>query len=148
MVTVQKNRGRTGHRAWTGGQYNWPFTGYLILQTKLGSTPQSTEMVSSGTVYYGAVINPQERNPRKPISYNAWPRCLLEISEDGKIVRIIPHVPELKLKDTLASEGLGNSGVVVLPPGEFIMPGFIDTHTVCLPYIEWNWHQTNVRRIW
>jgi len=82
--------------------------------------------------YYGAVINPQERNPNEPISYNAWPRCLLVVSEDGRIVRVFPQVSESDITSTLEREALQDYVVVKLPPGEFIMPGFVDTHTVCL----------------
>lgn len=84
-------------------------------------------------VYYGAVINPQERNPNEPISYKAWPRSLLAVSEDGRIVRLFPHVSESDITGTLEREGLRDYVLVKLTPGEFIMPGFVDTHTVCLP---------------
>jgi guanine deaminase len=84
------------------------------------------------TAYYGAVINPQERNPHEPISYNAWPKSLLAVSEDGRIIRVVPHVSESDIKDILEREGLQDCVVVKLSSGEFIMPGFVDTHTVCL----------------
>lgn len=84
--------------------------------------------------YYGAVINPQERNPKEPISYDAWPRCLLVVSEDGRIVRVFPHVSESDILGTLEREGHRGCSVVKLSHGEFIMPGFVDTHTVCSPF--------------
>ena len=102
----------------------------LNTPTELGGTPQPRETVSPRTLYYGAIIGPQERNPKESISYNAWPRCLLEVSEEGKLVRIVPHVSESDIQDTLKREGLGNSDVIFIPRGEFLMPGFIDTHTV------------------
>jgi hypothetical protein len=75
------------------------------------------------TLYYGAVINPNEREAQKPISYEALPYGLIEVSDSGKIIRfdhIVPVIPEQRSDDS----------VVVLKPGEFIMPGLIDTHTV------------------
>ena len=96
-------------------------------------------MVSSA--YYGAVINPQERNPYEPISYNAWPRSLIAVSEDGRIVRVFPHVSESDITDILEREGLQNYDVVKFSPGEFIMPGFVDTHTVCLRCTQWRGRQ-------
>lgn len=75
--------------------------------------------IMSETRYYGAVINPQERNPKKPISYDVYSSCRITVSAEGKITDFTPgENPE------------GGDNEVVLKSDEFFMPGFIDTHTV------------------
>ncbi|KAF8816160.1 guanine deaminase [Phlegmacium glaucopus] len=81
------------------------------------------------TAYIGAIINPQERNPKEPISYNAWPTSILVVSENGEIVRFFRLFPDFDIKGTLEKEGFPDCDVVDVPPGSFLMPGFIDTHT-------------------
>ena len=43
---------------------------------------------------------------------------------------MIDIVYEHQLQETLASKALSHVEIVVLKDGEFLMPGFIDTHTV------------------
>jgi imidazolonepropionase-like amidohydrolase len=43
---------------------------------------------------------------------------------------MIDIVDKRQLQKTLASKGLSDVNIVFLKDGEFIMPGFIDTHTV------------------
>lgn len=78
-------------------------------------------MASKSTRYYGAVINPNERDAKKPISYDALTSCLIEVSDTGKIITFRRNPDNIPT----ASDGSN----VVLKPGEFIMPGFVDTHT-------------------
>jgi guanine deaminase len=82
-------------------------------------------MSSSPTIYYGAVINPETL-----ISYKALPRCLLSVGPLGNIDWIVEDVAEHTLQDTLAQKGCIDVDVTTLRTGEFIVPGFIDTHTV------------------
>jgi len=85
------------------------------------------------TVFYGAIINPQKRDTKKPICYDAWPRALLAFSKNGNITHFIPNVPESDLSETLTKNGLENAPLIPIPSNHLLMPGFIDTHTVCLP---------------
>ncbi|KAF8163613.1 hypothetical protein B0H34DRAFT_651932 [Crassisporium funariophilum] len=78
----------------------------------------------STTIFYGAVINPVTLT-----SYSAWPRCLLAVDASGNIEWIIEDVEAHKLQEALASKGYFDVEVVALKDGEFIAPGFIDTHT-------------------
>ncbi|KAF8634078.1 hypothetical protein AX15_001080 [Amanita polypyramis BW_CC] len=76
------------------------------------------------SIFYGAVINPVSHTRLKPL-----PRCLLAVGPDGTIIWIVEDVPSHLLQDTLAQKGLVGVDIVVLKEGEFIIPGFIDTHT-------------------
>jgi Predicted metal-dependent hydrolase with the TIM-barrel fold len=83
-------------------------------------------MVTS-TVYYGAVINPQTLT-----FYQALPNCLLAVGPTGEIDWIVEDVASSMVQETMAQKGSADVDVVDLKRGEFIMPGFIDTHTVCV----------------
>ena len=77
------------------------------------------------SVFYGPVINPVSLT-----EYKVIPRCLLAIGPDGNIIWMLEDIPSHLLLDTLARQGLVNIDIVALRDGEFIIPGFIDTHTV------------------
>jgi guanine deaminase len=77
------------------------------------------------SIFYGAVINPVSLT-----KYDAFHRCLLAVGPDGTVIWIIGDVPEHLIQDTLAQKGLIGAEIVILQDGEFIIPGFIDTHTV------------------
>ncbi|KAG6900664.1 hypothetical protein C0993_005897 [Termitomyces sp. T159_Od127] len=81
-------------------------------------------MSSLGSIFYGAVINPKTLT-----AYDAFPHCLLSVGPDGNIDWIEENVEEHDLQDTLAKKGLVDVNIVTLQPGEFLLPGFIDTHT-------------------
>jgi len=81
--------------------------------------------MSSPTIFYGAVVN-----PKTLIAYQALPRCLLAVGSSGTIDWLIDDVPEHRLHETLSKQGCSDARLITLHPGEFIMPGFIDTHTV------------------
>ena len=85
-------------------------------------------MPSLGSIFYGAVINPKTLT-----AYDAFPKCLLSVGSDGNIQWIEENVGEHELQDTLANRGLVDVDIVELQPGQFLLPGFIDTHTVS-PY--------------
>lgn len=76
-------------------------------------------------VFYGPVINPVSLT-----SFNTLPHCLLSIDPSGKIEWMIDNVDKHQIQQTLASKALSNVNIVYLKDGEFLMPGFIDTHTV------------------
>jgi len=82
-------------------------------------------MRSSTTIFYGAVINPLDLD-----SFSALPRCVLCINPEGNIAWIIDDVEPHNLQERLAMKGLVDPEIITLRDGEFIIPGFIDTHTV------------------
>ncbi|KAG5644224.1 hypothetical protein DXG03_008819 [Asterophora parasitica] len=75
-------------------------------------------------IFYGALISPESLK-----SYKALPHCLISVGASGAIDWLVEDVQEHTLKDTLAEKGCIGADVVVLQPGEFLLPGFIDTHT-------------------
>ncbi|KAF9246460.1 hypothetical protein BU15DRAFT_40175 [Melanogaster broomeanus] len=77
------------------------------------------------TIYYGPVINPQTTT-----YYLALPRCLIAVGPDGNISWIEDDIVGSKLQETIVKHGFveGDYTLVYLKPGEFIMPGLIDTH--------------------
>ena len=77
------------------------------------------------TIYYGPVINPESLT-----CYKTLPDCLLSVGPSGNIDWIVDDVPEHLLQDTLAQRGCIDVDVIALQTGEFVIPGFIDTHTV------------------
>lgn len=77
------------------------------------------------TIYFGPVINPQSLT-----SFLALPRCLIAVGHDGNILWIDNDVDPADLSDTLVHHALQNYTLVELKPGEFIMPGLVDTHIV------------------
>lgn len=79
----------------------------------------------ANTIFYGPVINPES-----PSSFQALPRCLLAIDATGEIVWIEKDVPEAALKDVLVQHGSDKIIPHTLKHGEFLLPGFVDTHTV------------------
>jgi guanine deaminase len=77
------------------------------------------------TVFHGAVINPQTLT-----SYDALPNCLLAVSPSGEIEWIVEDVVDSMVQEIMAQKGCLEAEVVDLKNGEFIIPGFVDTHTV------------------
>jgi guanine deaminase len=77
------------------------------------------------TIFYGPVINPVSLS-----RFDTLPHCLLYINPSGKIEWMVDNVYEHHLQKTLALKGLSHFKIVYLKDGEFLMPGFIDTHTV------------------
>jgi guanine deaminase len=77
------------------------------------------------TVFYGSVINTQSL-----ASYQSLPNCLIAISVLGVIEWIVQEVPDSMVQHVLASKGCSDTHIVWLKYGEFLMPGFVDTHTV------------------
>ncbi|KAF7338165.1 Guanine deaminase [Mycena venus] len=78
----------------------------------------------SPIVYYGAVINPVSLT-----SLKALPRCLLAVASTGNIDWIVEDVEDSMVQETMAAHGYIDVDVVCLREGEFLMPGFFDTHT-------------------
>ena len=82
------------------------------------------------TVFYGALITPTSLT-----EYRALPRALLSVSRStGDIEWIEDDVATADLQDVLARHGhgaaSGNVDIIELKLGEFLIPGFVDTHIV------------------
>ncbi|TBU65562.1 Metallo-dependent hydrolase [Dichomitus squalens] len=78
------------------------------------------------TIFYGALITPTSLT-----EYRALPRALLSVSRDtGDIEWIEDDVAASELQDALARHGAVSENVdfVELKLGEFLIPGFVDTH--------------------
>ena len=81
------------------------------------------------TIFYGAVVTPISHS-----SYDALPHALLCVDrKTGDIHWVEPDVPASSLQDVLAEHGIVDMvdvEFVELRDGEFLVPGFVDTHTV------------------
>lgn len=80
------------------------------------------------TIFYGALVS-----PRSLTAYTTSPNALLCVSRRSGNIEWVEHdVHASALQDVLAKHGLGLEDVdmVELKHGEFLMPGFIDTHLV------------------
>ena len=73
------------------------------------------------TLFYGSVINPEDLT-----HYKALPRCLLAVNASGDVDWIIDDVEPAAI-DACCNEHVD---LVKLKDDEFIIPGFVDTHTV------------------
>ncbi|KAG9313710.1 hypothetical protein JVU11DRAFT_6060 [Chiua virens] len=78
-------------------------------------------------IYFAAVVNPQTST-----HYLALPRCLIAVGSDGNIIWIENDIKPSDIHDTIALRGLKPDEYAFFDysenPGEFIMPGLIDTH--------------------
>lgn len=78
------------------------------------------------TLYYGALVDPVDLR-----TFRALPRALLAVSPaTGDIAWVEDNVPAHALQEVMARRGVEGAQVVEVRRGEFLMPGFVDTHTV------------------
>lgn len=96
---------------------------------------QCTEMSSSSsstyTIFYGAIINPKTLD-----DFEIFPQCLLAVDTSGNIDWIHKNIEHHAVQDILTQKGHVDVELVNLKDGQFIIPGFIDTHTVTsIPFI-------------
>lgn len=82
-------------------------------------------MTAGFSVFYGPLVSSID-----PHSYKALPRALFSVDNVGFIAWLVEDVPAHELQNQLAAKGCSESELIALHSGEFIMPGFIDTHTV------------------
>lgn len=80
-------------------------------------------------LYYGPVINPKTLT-----NYLALPWCLIAVGSDGNIIWIEDDIEPSAIHSVIALRGLKDDEYKLVDfsakPGEFIMPGLIDTHVV------------------
>lgn len=86
-------------------------------------------MQSTRRLIYGALIHCVSLR-----ELQALPQALIAIGEDGVIQWLEPDVEGALLQSVVASKGWNLEDVhfIELPAGQWIMPGFVDTHTVSL----------------
>lgn len=85
------------------------------------------------TIFFGALVTPTSLT-----SYRALPHAVLAVSKrTGAIEWLEEDADSSELQDVLAKHGIVDAAaadieVVELKFGEFLLPGFIDTHTVSI----------------
>lgn len=55
----------------------------------------------------------------------------MAVGPSGQVDWVVNDVHPSAIQDTLAAHGCLDVELVSLETGQFLMPGFIDTHTVC-----------------
>jgi guanine deaminase len=86
-------------------------------------------MLNMDRVYYGAIANPID-----PATLALHPNGLLAVTKDGIIAWFEPDVESSLVQDVLAAHAWIDAPLIALASGEWIMPGFIDTHTVSISF--------------
>ncbi len=81
--------------------------------------------MSTRTIFYGPVVNPKSLS-----SFQALPRCLISVDASGHIDWIEEDILDSALQNVLAKHASLDTPLISLRHGEFILPGFVDTHTV------------------
>lgn len=77
----------------------------------------------------GSIITPVDK-----YSYSARPNAYTYVNDDGIIEAILELTPGIEPSTHEFLRSIGYSGeieVLRLAKGEFLIPGFIDTHIVC-----------------
>ena len=74
-------------------------------------------------VFYGTAIHAVD-----PRSIDILPSTLIAVSHDGLIIAIEPDLAPADLPSRLAALGLSSAARTILQAGQFLIPGFIDTH--------------------
>jgi len=80
---------------------------------------------SSYTVFYGSLVNPETLT-----SYKTSLNTLVAVNSHGIIDWVVRDVSDALVQTTLLEKGCPDAEVVDLKGGQFMMPGFVDTHTV------------------
>ena len=84
--------------------------------------------VTQAAVFYGAIVN-----PKSTASFLLLPNSLLAVAASGEVDWIEDNVHPSLVQDVLARHGSLDTPFIALKNGEFILPGFVDTHTVHRP---------------
>lgn len=63
-----------------------------------------------------------------PTQLQVLPDTLITLSSSGTILSLLPNVSCQDALKILADQGLGHIPVTMLLPGQFLIPGFVDTH--------------------
>ena len=81
--------------------------------------------VTNARVFYGPIVN-----PKSTASFLLLPNALLAVGPSGSVDWIEDNVHPSSLQDVLARHGSLDTPLIALKHGEFLLPGFVDTHTV------------------
>lgn len=106
------------------------FTADLVPLPQLSFQDSLGRQLDMSTVFYGALVTPTSGSLS---TYLAAPKAALCVSHDtGTIAWIEEDVHPSAFQDVMAKHGLVGEdiSIVELKTGEFLLPGFIDTHTV------------------
>lgn len=74
-------------------------------------------------VFYGTVIHATNQTTLEILT-----SALLAVSEDGSILKLESDVEQRTIPDRLSGIGLSDVSVTALHDGQFLIPGFVDTH--------------------
>lgn len=75
-------------------------------------------------VYYGSLVTPVDLR-----TVDILVNALIAVSSDGKIAWLERDVQSSVVQDVLLQHSWQDVEVIQLLSGEWIMPGFVDTHT-------------------
>ena len=81
-------------------------------------------------VFYGDLINPGSLK-----SLRLHRRSLLAVNTSGCIDWIIENIVESEIQKVLDDHSYRGVEIIILKPGQFIVPGFVDTHTVSFMHL-------------
>lgn len=81
--------------------------------------------VPQAAVFYGPIVN-----PKSTASFLLLPNSLLAVAASGEVDWIEDNVHPSLVVAVLARHGSLDTPFIALKHGEFILPGFVDTHTV------------------
>ena len=84
--------------------------------------------ITQAAVFYGSIVNPKSTS-----AFLLLPNTLLAVAASGNIDWIEENVHPSSVQDVLARHDSLNTPLISLKYGEFILPGFVDTHTVRVP---------------
>jgi hypothetical protein len=87
---------------------------------------ESGFMDARGKVFYGSVVNPIDIH-----TLDVLTNALLAVSTDGSIAWLERHVERQQIPTVLMHHCWETAQLITLSQGDWLMPGFIDTHTVC-----------------
>jgi guanine deaminase len=78
------------------------------------------------TIFHGAIVNPVSLR-----EYEALPNAAVAVGENGDIAWLVKDVlaEHGTIEKLLESHGCQNARPTVIPKGDFLVPGFVDTHT-------------------
>ncbi|KAK4082318.1 uncharacterized protein Triagg1_2130 [Trichoderma aggressivum f. europaeum] len=63
-----------------------------------------------------------------PAQLQVIPDALITVSSSGTILTLQPNVPPLNISNILAEQNIANIPLTTLSHGQFLIPGFVDTH--------------------
>ncbi|KJZ73255.1 hypothetical protein HIM_07259 [Hirsutella minnesotensis 3608] len=78
---------------------------------------------SNGAAFYGTIAHSTSHT-----KLQVFDQALLVIDRNGRVALLDPEIPRAKVSSRLSELGLDHCSVTDLARGQFIIPGFVDTH--------------------